>query len=153
MVGSDISVGFDFIGRFIPPYEPSYETKGSSGVDLRADVLVGAVFIAPGQRAVVPTGIRVRLPKHYDAQCRSRSGLAAKHGLMVLNSPGTIDNDYTGEIKVILVNFGDDPFIVEPGMRIAQLVFSEQVQAQMKKAEFNDDPNRGARGFGSTGTT
>src|SRR5690606_31301795 len=106
---------------------------------------------APGARALVPTGIAVALPAGYEAQVRPRSGLAAKHGVTVLNAPGTIDADYRGEIKVILINHSPEPFVITRGMRIAQLVIAPVTQAQWRIVEELDDTSRGAGGFGSTG--
>lgn len=129
---------------------PAYESAGASGVDLRANI-PESITMQPGAGALVPTGLAFAIPHGYEGQVRPRSGLALKHRLMVVNSPGTIDADYRGELKVILANFGDQPFVVEPGMRIAQLVICPVVQAEFVEVENLDDTDRGAGGFGSTG--
>ena len=130
---------------------PTYETEQSAGMDLSA-ALEEAVVIEPGMRALIPTGIAIALPKGYEAQVRPRSGLALKHGVTVLNSPGTVDADYRGEIKVILANLGQDPFTVERGMRIAQMVIAKHANIAWEIVETLDETERGAGGFGSTGT-
>lgn len=130
---------------------PKYATPGSAGVDLRAAVAENCV-IAPGARAVIPTGIVIALPAGCEAQIRSRSGLAAKHGVAVLNAPGTIDSDYRGEIGVILVNTGREEFIVERGMRIAQMVIAKFERVEWCAVENLDETERSAGGYGSTGT-
>ena len=129
---------------------PAYETDGASGMDLRA-FIESDVSIAPLQRARIQTGLYVEIPKGYEAQVRPRSGLAARHGITILNAPGTIDSDYRGEVEVILVNFGTDPFFVRSGDRIAQLVISPVTQAVVSEIEHLSETNRGAGGFGSTG--
>lgn len=132
---------------------PAYETAGSAGMDIAAAVPEEApLVLAPGARALVPAGFAMALPQGFEAQVRPRSGLSAKHGLSVLNAPGTIDADYRGEVKVILANLGAEEFIVERGMRIAQMVIAPVVQARWQLAEDLDDTARGAGGFGSTGT-
>jgi len=131
---------------------PTYETEQSAGMDLSA-ALEEAVVIEPGMRALIPTGIAIALPKGYEAQVRPRSGLALKHGVTVLNSPGTVDADYRGEIKVILANLGQEPFTVERGMRIAQMVIAKHANIAWTVVEALDETERGAGGFGSTGTT
>jgi dUTP pyrophosphatase len=131
---------------------PSYESVSAAGMDLRA--AIGSdepLSLAPGARTMVPTGLVIALPDGHEAQVRPRSGLAAKHGVTVLNSPGTIDADYRGEVKVILINHGGEPFIVERGMRIAQMVIAPVTQARMIAADSLDETERGAGGFGSTG--
>ncbi len=131
---------------------PAYETPQSAGMDLSAALDEGEeLVLAPGARTLVPTGIAVALPAGYEAQVRPRSGLAAKHGVTVLNAPGTIDADYRGEIKVILINHSPEPFVITRGMRIAQLVIAPVTQAQWRIVEELDDTSRGAGGFGSTG--
>ncbi|MBV6659032.1 MAG: dUTP diphosphatase [Devosiaceae bacterium] len=130
---------------------PSYATDGAAGADLRAAVDADLV-LAPGERALVPTGLQIALPAGYEAQVRPRSGLAAKNGITVLNTPGTVDADYRGEIHVILVNLGAEAFAVTRGMRIAQMVVAPVVQARFTLAETLPDSARGAGGFGSTGT-
>ena len=129
---------------------PAYATPLSAGVDLRA-ALEEPVVLAPLGRALIPTGLYMAIPAGFEGQVRPRSGLAAKHGVTVLNTPGTIDADYRGEIKVILVNLSEVPFTVEPGERIAQMVFACCEQAQFEQVETLDETQRGAGGFGSTG--
>ena len=133
------------------PYpSPAYATPQSAGVDLRAH-LEEPVTLAPLQRAMVPTGLYIALPAGFEAQVRPRSGLAAKHGITVLNTPGTIDADYRGEIRVILVNLSDQPFEVVPGERIAQMVIARHEQVSWEEVDELDATERGAGGFGSTG--
>ena len=127
---------------------PAYATQGSAGVDLRASE---PCVIPPGGRALVPTGLRIALPEGYEAQVRPRSGLALKHGVTLLNSPGTIDSDYRGEIGVILINLGQEPFSIQPGDRIAQMVFAPVTRGVWDEVETLDETERGAGGFGSTG--
>ena len=129
---------------------PSYETDQAAGMDLPAAVEADLV-IEPGKRAVVPTGLAIALPAGYEAQVRPRSGLAAKNGVTVLNSPGTVDADYRGEVKVILINLGDAPFTITRGMRIAQMVIAPVTQAAMVEVAALPETARGAGGFGSTG--
>ena len=129
---------------------PSYATEYSSGMDLKADI-EAPVTLGPLQRAMVPTGIRIALPEGMEAQVRPRSGLAAKHGVTVLNAPGTIDADYRGEIKVILVNLSGEPFVINPGERIAQMVVSRYEKIEWEEVETLDGTERGEGGFGSTG--
>lgn len=129
---------------------PAYQTPLSAGMDVRAD-LDHSVTLAPLQRAMIPTGLYVELPAGYEMQVRPRSGLAAKHGITVLNSPGTIDADYRGEIRVILVNLSGEPFTVEAGERIAQLVVARHEQVEWEPVEELGTTERGAGGFGSTG--
>ncbi|MBO8445506.1 MAG: dUTP diphosphatase [Bacteroidetes bacterium] len=129
---------------------PSYATENSAGMDLKADI-EAPVTLGPLQRAMVPTGIRIALPEGMEAQVRPRSGLAAKHGVTVLNAPGTIDADYRGEIKVILVNLSEEPFVINPGERIAQMVVSRYEKIEWEEVETLDGTERGEGGFGSTG--
>ena len=131
---------------------PSYATDGSAGADLRAAVGTPLV-IKPSQRALVPTGIAIALPGGYEGQVRPRSGLAVKFGLTVLNAPGTIDADYRGEIMVPLINLGDEDFVIEHGLRIAQLVVAPFHQADFQIVEDLENTARGVGGFGSTGLT
>jgi dUTP pyrophosphatase len=128
---------------------PEYATPGSSGVDLRS---VESAMIQPGSWGVVGTGLRIEIPEGYEAQVRPRSGLALKKGIMVLNTPGTIDSDYRGEVRVILMNLGKDAFSVEPGDRIAQMVFCPVVKACLEEADNLSPTEREAGGFGSTGS-
>ncbi len=129
---------------------PAYATAQSAGMDLKADI-TEPVELAPLQRAMIPTGLSIALPQGTEAQVRPRSGLAAKYGVTVLNSPGTIDADYRGEIKVILVNLSDRPFTVNPGERIAQLVMAKYESVTWDEVEILDETARGEGGFGSTG--
>lgn len=129
---------------------PAYETSGSSGMDLRA-AIDESVDIRSGEGAVIPTGLKMEIPLGYEGQVRTRSGLAASHGLTVLNSPGTIDADYRGEIKVILMNFGDETVTVDRGDRIAQLVISPVTRVVVAQVDEVDETARGQGGFGSTG--
>ena len=129
---------------------PAYATPQSAGLDLKAN-LEQPVVLKPLQRALIPTGLFMALPAGYEAQVRPRSGLAAKHGITVLNTPGTIDADYRGEICVILVNLSDQPFEVVPGERIAQMVIARHEQVEWEQVEELDATERGAGGFGSTG--
>ncbi len=131
---------------------PSYQSALAAGLDLMAAVPAGApVTIAPGGRALIPTGLAIAMPAGSEAQVRPRSGLAAKHGLTVLNAPGTIDADYRGELKVLLVNLGNEPVAVTRGMRIAQLVVAAVMRAQLHETATLNETPRGAGGFGSTG--
>jgi dUTP pyrophosphatase len=131
---------------------PAYETTGSAGMDVRAAVPEGEpMVLAPGARAMVPTGLSVAIPEGYEIQVRPRSGLAAKHGLTCLNTPGTIDSDYRGEIKVILINLGAEPFTIARGERIAQLVLAPVTRLAWAETDSLDATSRGAGGFGSTG--
>jgi dUTP pyrophosphatase len=131
---------------------PSYQSKEAAGLDVVAGVPEGApVAIPPGARALIPTGFALELPRGYEAQVRPRSGLALKHGVTLLNSPGTIDSDYRGELMVILINHGDEPFMVRRGERIAQLVIAEVSHAEIVAAEELLATVRGPGGFGSTG--
>ena len=130
---------------------PKYETNGSSGMDLAANI-VDDINIDPGKTAIIPTGLALSIPKGFEVQIRPRSGLAAKKKISVLNTPGTIDSDYRGEIKVILINQGQETFKVEKGLRIAQMVVCPVVQAQIKEVEDISETERGKGGFGSTGS-
>jgi len=137
-------------GRDLPL--PGYQTEGAAGCDLHAAVPADApVEIAPGARAAIPTGLAMAIPAGYEGQVRPRSGLAARHGVTVLNTPGTIDSDYRGELTVILVNLGQSPFAVERGMRIAQLIVAPVAQAAFEDVADLDATGRGSGGFGSTG--
>lgn len=129
---------------------PNYETEASAGMDLRANI-DEPVVLKPLERAIIKTGLFIELPIGYEAQVRPRSGLAAKKGITVLNSPGTVDADYRGEIGVILVNLSNDEFTVEDGERVAQLVIAKHEQIQWEEAEVLQESARGAGGFGSTG--
>lgn len=132
---------------------PSYQTAHAAGLDLLAAVSATTpVIFAPGQRGLVPTGIAIALPEGYEAQVRPRSGLAARHGLTVLNAPGTIDADYRGEIQVLLANLGNEPVTITRGMRVAQLVIAPVVRAHILEVASLDKTQRGSGGFGSTGS-
>jgi dUTP pyrophosphatase len=132
---------------------PAYQSEHAAGIDLVAAVPAGApLILAPGQRAAIPTGIVIAIPPGAEGQIRPRSGLALRHGVTVLNSPGTVDADYRGEVHVILANFGADPFQVERGARIAQLVLAATLQAVICEVANLDETTRGVGGFGSTGT-
>lgn len=131
---------------------PAYETTGSAGMDVRAAVPEGEpLVLEPGARAMVPTGLSMAIAQGYEIQVRPRSGLAAKHGLTCLNTPGTIDSDYRGEVKVILVNLGSEPFTIARGERIAQLVLAPVTQLEWRQVDSLDETKRGTGGFGSTG--
>lgn len=131
---------------------PGYETTGSAGMDLRAANAAGEpIILGPGDRALIPTGLAIALPQGFEAQIRPRSGLAIKHGISCVNSPGTIDSDYRGEIKVILINHGDVPFTIERGERIAQMVVAPVTQISWLEVAALDASERGSGGFGSTG--
>ena len=130
---------------------PFYATVNSAGMDLKANI-EEPITLAPLQRAMVPTGLYIALPEGTEAQVRPRSGLAAKHGVTVLNTPGTIDADYRGEIKVILVNLSNEPFTINPGERIAQMVVARYETVEWDVVDTLDETERGAGGFGSTGT-
>ena len=130
---------------------PKYETNGSSGMDLAANIDAN-INIDPGKTAIIPTGLALSIPKGFEVQIRPRSGLAAKQKISVLNTPGTIDADYRGEIKIILINLGQETFKVEKGLRIAQMVVCPVVQAQLEEVDDLNETERGKGGFGSTGT-
>ncbi|SFP98054.1 dUTP diphosphatase [Parafilimonas terrae] len=129
---------------------PAYETIGSSGMDLRAN-LQEPVNLAPMQRALIPTGLFIELPLGYEAQVRPRSGLAIKHGITCLNTPGTIDSDYRGELKIILINLSTEPFAIQHGERIAQMVIQPVVKAAWEEVTVLNESKRGEGGFGHTG--
>ena len=129
---------------------PKYETEGSSGMDLTANVNK-FIEIQPGKSEIIPTGLALSIPKNYEIQIRPRSGLAAKNQISVLNTPGTIDEDYRGEIKVILINLGEKKFTIEKGLRIAQMVLCPVIKAELEEVDELDETKRGSGGFGSTG--
>jgi len=131
---------------------PAYETPHAAGMDLRASVC-DPLTLAPGERALVPTGLRIALPEGYEAQIRPRSGLAIKHGVSLLNSPGTIDADYRGEIRIIVANLGQDAFTIQRGDRIAQMVVAPVTRAEWRLENALDETSRGEGGFGHTGST
>ena len=130
---------------------PQYKTIGSSGMDIAA-FLDNKILIQPSEKKIIPTGIKLKIPKGYEVQIRPRSGLAANNDITVLNTPGTIDSDYRGEIKVILFNHGKNIFKVENGLRIAQMVLCPVIEAKLSEVEIIDETERGEGGFGSTGT-
>jgi dUTP pyrophosphatase len=131
---------------------PAYETRGAAGMDLRAAVEEDVpLIIAPGKRALVPTGLIFEIPEGYEGQIRPRSGLAFKHGITCLNTPGTVDSDYRGEVKVLLINLGEEPFEIARGMRIAQMVIAPAIQARVVEITEGTQTLRGSGGFGSTG--
>ena len=129
---------------------PSYETSGSAGMDLPA-AIEDTIVLESLERTAIPTGLQIAIPSGFEGQVRPRSGLAFRHGLTVTNAPGTIDSDYRGELKVLLVNLGTDPVTIERGMRIGQLVIAPVVQASVSEVATLDETERGAGGFGSTG--
>lgn len=129
---------------------PSYETSGSAGMDLRAN-LDSSVTIEPRERKLIPTGLSIELPESYEAQIRPRSGLAYKHGISVVNSPGTIDSDYRGEIKILLINHGTENFVVKDGERIAQMVIAKHEVINWKESANLSSTQRGEGGYGHTG--
>lgn len=129
---------------------PEYQTDGASGVDLHAAV-EGDLELKPGKVVLVPTGIHIAVPQGYEAQVRPRSGLALKHGISVLNSPGTVDSDYRAEVGVILANLGDEPFVIERGMRVAQMIIARTYRADIVEVEELSTTERQFGGFGSTG--
>jgi len=129
---------------------PEYKTEGSSGMDLVANI-EKSIYMNPGITSIIPTGISVSIPTGYDLQIRPRSGLAAKNSITVLNTPGTIDSDFRGEIKVILINLGNKKFKINPNDRIAQMVLCHTIKAKFKEVEILEETKRGSGGFGSTG--
>jgi len=129
---------------------PKYETEGSSGMDLAANI-EKTIEIKPGKTAIIPTGIAISIPLNFEIQIRPRSGLAAKNQITVINTPGTVDADYRGELKVILINLGNKSFFIEKGLRIAQMVLCPIVQAKLREVNKLDNTQRGSGGFGSTG--
>jgi dUTP pyrophosphatase len=135
-------------GRGPPLPLPSYQSAGAAGLDLRADE---AFALAPGERRAVPTGLAIELPPGHEGQVRPRSGLAARHGIAMVNAPGTIDADYRGEVQVLLVNLGGEPFAAARGERIAQLVVAPVARVEVREADALGDTARGAGGLGSTG--
>lgn len=148
--GSDATVAVTRLphGKNMPL--PAYETALAAGMDLAAAV-EQEIVLQPGDRVLVPTGLAIALPAGFEAQVRPRSGLAVRHGITVLNSPGTVDADYRGEIKVPLINHGQEPFTISPGSRIAQLVIARHATIQWQEVSVLDETERGVGGFGSTG--
>lgn len=129
---------------------PAYQTSGSAGLDLCA-ALPEAVQLAPGERRLIPTGLSFEIPAGHEGQVRPRSGLALKHGISIVNSPGTIDSDFRGEVGIVLINHGQEPYVVEPLSRIAQIVIARVEQVQIEEVESLTETSRGAGGYGSTG--
>ena len=132
---------------------PAYETSSSAGMDLRAYLPEGPITLKPMQRTLVPTGLFMEIPEGYEGQVRPRSGLAIKHGITVLNTPGTIDADYRGEVKIILINLSDTDFVINSGERVAQIVFAKCEQMEVVNVETLSETERGEGGFGHTGRT
>ena len=150
MIAVELKILDPRVGTEIPLPAPA--TDGSAGMDLRAAVDEGATLtIAPGKRALVPTGFIFEIPEGFEAQIRPRSGLAFKHGITCLNTPGTVDSDYRGEVRVLLINLGEEPFDIARGMRIAQMVIAPVTQARIAEITEASQTTRGAGGFGSTG--
>jgi dUTP pyrophosphatase len=147
--GGTVRMGVTHVGDVRVPL-PEYQTAGSAGMDLRAAV-AEAITIAPGERHFVKTGLAVAIPPGYEGQVRPRSGLALRHGIGIVNAPGTIDADYRGEIGIVLVNHGAEPFVVEPLARIAQLVIAPVARAELVVTDSLDATERGSGGYGSTG--
>lgn len=147
---NEIEVVFQKLGHAEDLELPAYESSQAAGMDLRA-ALAEPVSLQPGERSLIPTGLRMALPKGYEAQVRPRSGLAIRHGVTMLNTPGTIDSDYRGELKVIAVNLGQKAYTVHHGDRIAQMVIAPVVRAGVKQVRKLEETERGAGGFGSTG--
>ncbi len=145
-----IKMGIYYCDHYGNMPKPEYQTLGSSGLDLVA-AIDKKLIIRPGEFILVPTGIKIELPCSYEAQIRPRSGLALKYGITVLNSPGTVDSDYRGEIKVILINFGKEEFVILRGMRIAQLVIGKIVQVKLEETITLQETRRNSGGFGHTG--
>ncbi len=131
---------------------PKYETKGSAGLDVRANIKEG-ILLKSLERVLIPTGLKIAIPEGYEVQVRPRSGLAIKHGITMLNSPGTVDSDYRGELKVIAVNLSKDDYVIEPNERIAQLVLNKVEQMEFVEMENLDETERGEGGFGHTGNS
>ncbi len=149
---TDITVSVRPLAHFEGLDLPAYESLGAAGMDVRAAVPEGEpIVLAPGQRDMVPTGLSVAIPEGFEIQMRPRSGLAAKHGLTCLNAPGTIDSDYRGELKVILINHGTEAFTIKRGERIGQMVLAPVTRIVWDEVDSLDDTARGAGGFGSTG--
>ncbi len=146
---ADVRIQIARVGSVTVPL-PRYQTPGAAGMDLHA-AIPSPVVIAPGARAKLPTGLAFAIPTSFEGQVRPRSGLAAKHGITVLNTPGTIDSDYRGEVQVVLVNLGDAPVKIEPLERIAQLVIAPVARAELSLVASLDDTARGGGGYGSTG--
>ena len=130
---------------------PAYESADAAGADICAALPKGAIFLHPMQRMAIPTGLAMSIPMGYEAQIRPRSGLAIKQGLSMVNSPGTIDSDYRGEVKILAINLGQEPIEITHGMRIAQMIIAPVIQAEFDEAETLDETIRGTSGFGSTG--
>jgi dUTP pyrophosphatase len=152
-MGSAIEIGLRWLPHGLGLPLPALQSLGAAGMDLVAALPEGEeIVLLPGKRALVPCGFAMALPQGFEAQVRPRSGLAARHGVTVLNSPGTIDADYRGEVQVVLINLGEAPFAIRRGERIAQMVIAPVIAARFALKETLDDTERGSNGFGSTGT-
>lgn len=151
---SPVEVKIKTLGHYDPEFElPFYATVGAAGADIRASLPEKRnIIVRPGERLLIPTGLSMEIPEGYEVQVRPRSGLSLKSPLMVVNSPGTIDCDYRGEVNIIIGNFGDKEYVIEHGLRIAQLVLCPVIQAKFVSTDSLSDTSRGADGFGSTGT-
>ena len=151
---SAVEVKVKTLGHYDPEFElPFYATEGAAGADIRASLPEKkSIIVRPGERVLVPTGLSMEIPLGYEVQVRPRSGLSLKSSLMVVNSPGTIDCDYRGEVNIIIGNFGTQDYVIEHGLRIAQLVLSPVIQARYSLANTLSETQRGEGGFGSTGT-
>ncbi|MFC1809744.1 dUTP diphosphatase [Candidatus Omnitrophota bacterium] len=145
-----VSLRVKILNEKVRSFLPQYMSEGASGMDICA-CIDDPITLAPFERAMVPTGIAISVPLYYEVQIRPRSGLAAKHGITLLNTPGTIDSDYRGEIKLIIINLGSEPFEITSGMRLAQMVIASCVKADISIVAELDDTTRGAGGFGHTG--
>lgn len=150
MAAQEVTVRVARAGKIPAATLPEYRTAGAAGLDLCA-ALPEPLLLGPGERRLIPTGLALAIPEGYEGQVRPRSGLALRHGIGMVNSPGTIDSDYRGELGVILINHGQEPFRIEPGDRIAQLVICPVVRARLLEVAALDDTQRGAGGYGSTG--
>lgn len=146
-----IKVSFQKLAHAQDLQLPAYESAAAAGADIRAALPEASMILQPMERVAIPTGLAMSLPSGYEAQLRPRSGLALKQGLSLVNTPGTIDADYRGEVKVIVINLGQEPIEISHGMRIAQLVFTPVIQAEFEAVETLDETSRGTAGFGSTG--
>ena len=146
-----IKVSFQKLAHAQDPLLPAYESSAAAGADIRAALPEEIVILQPLERAAIPTGLAMSIPRGYEAQLRPRSGLALKQGLSLVNAPGTIDADYRGEVKVIVINLGQEPIEISHGMRIAQLVIAPVIQAEFENVKTLDKTIRGTAGFGSTG--
>ena len=147
---TDISIDIERLPHADGLALPSYQTEGAAGMDLRA-AIPEDIIVAPQERVAIPTGLKMAIPHGYEVQIRPRSGLAFKHGLTVANAPGTIDSDYRGEVKILLINLGTEPVEISPGMRVAQMIVAPVMRASLHLVSELSDTTRGTSGFGSTG--